>query len=88
MRCLITFDSISSQRPASFSLVLRSNVHDSQAYRDTDMTRESISFIFDPRAMMLSLHIGFSFLRVAVDCESLRDSPVLSFHLKQLLYGT
>ena len=35
-------------------------VHDSEAYRNMDMTRERITFIFDSR------DIGFSFVRAAV----------------------
>ena len=44
-------------------------VHDSQAYRNMDKTRKGISFTFDLRAMLLSLHTGFSFVRAAVACE-------------------
>ena len=33
-----------------------------------EMTRERISFAFDPRDMLLSLQIGFSFVRAAVAC--------------------
>ena len=69
MRYSETFGSISSQRrPASFSLALLSHVHDSQAFRNMDMTRERISFTFDPRYMLLSFNIGFSFVRAAVAC--------------------
>ena len=32
------------------------------------MTRERISFTFDPRDMLLSLQMGFSFVRAAVAC--------------------
>ena len=35
------------------------------------MTRECISFTFDPRDMLLSLQIGFNFVRVAVACAIL-----------------
>ena len=41
-------------------------VHDSQAYRNMEMTRERISFTFDLGNMLLSLQMGFSFVRVAV----------------------
>ena len=34
-----------------------------------DMTRKGISFTFDLRAMLLSPHTGFSFVRAAVTCE-------------------
>ena len=46
-------------------------VHDSQAYRNMEMTRERISFIFDPRDMLLSLQMGVSFVRAAVACAIL-----------------
>ena len=39
-------------------------------YRHMEMTREHISFIFDPKDM-LSLQIGFSFVRDAVACSIL-----------------
>ena len=42
------------------------NFHDSQAYTNTEMTRGRISFKFDPRYMLLSLRMGFSFVRAAV----------------------
>ena len=35
------------------------------------MTRERITFAFDPRDMLLSRHIGFSFVRAAVACAIL-----------------
>ena len=46
-------------------------VHDSQAYRNRDMTGECISFTFDPRDMLLSFHIGFSVITAAVACAIL-----------------
>ena len=33
-----------------------------------EMTKERISFTFDPRDILLSLQIGFSFIRAAVSC--------------------
>ena len=44
------------------------SVHDSQVYRNMEMTREPISFTFDPTDMLLSLQMGFSFARAAVAC--------------------
>ena len=41
-------------------------VHDSQAYRNIEMTRERISFTYDPKDMLFSLQMGFSFVRAAV----------------------
>ena len=46
-------------------------VHDSQAYRNMEMTRERTSFAFDPRNTLLSLQMGFSFVRAAVACAIL-----------------
>ena len=51
-------------------------VHDSKACIYMEMTRMRISFTFDPRNMLLSLRIGFSFVRAAVACailESISD---------------
>ena len=45
--------------------------HDSQAYRKMEMTRERISFTFDPRDMLLSLQMGFSFVTTAMACAIL-----------------
>ena len=53
-------------------------VHDSQAYRNMEMTKKRISIIFDPRDILLS--------KWAV--QSLRESLVSSHHLKQLLQDT
>ena len=41
------------------------------------MSRERISFTFDPRDMLLSLQIGFSFVRAAVACSSLERTSGL-----------
>ena len=49
-------------------------VHNSQANRNMEMTRERISFTFDPRDMLLSSQIGFSFVRAAVAYAFLRTS--------------
>ena len=45
-------------------------VHDSQAYRKTDVTRESISRILELREMLLSIQTGFM-------------GPVLSHHTSE-----
>ena len=72
MKCSIASCSISSQKPAFFSLTLqsRSMIH-RQEYRNMEMTRERISVTFDPRHMLLSLQMGFSFVRAAVACAML-----------------
>ena len=76
MKCSIASGSISSQKPAFFSLTAV-KVHDSQAYRNMEMTRERISFTFDPRDMLLSLQMGFSFVRAAVACAILERTSGL-----------
>ena len=54
-----------------YHLISKACVLDSQAYRNTEMTKERISFTFDPRDMSLSLQTGFSFVRAAVACAIL-----------------
>ena len=59
-------------------------VHDSQAYRKMDVTRERISRIFELREMILSFQIGFNLVNAAVACavlgsiSSLEPSSVLT----------
>ena len=43
-------------------------VHDSQAYRKMDVTREHISHILELREVLLSFQIGFSLVNAAVVC--------------------
>ena len=75
MKCSIAPGSISSQKPAFFNSAVK--VHDSQAYKNMEMTRERISFTFDPRDMLLSLQMGFSFVRAAVACAILERTSGL-----------
>ena len=77
MKCSIASGSISSQKPAFFFSNSAVKVHDSQAYRNMGMTRERISFTFDPRDMLLSLQMGFSFVRAAVACAILERTSGL-----------
>ena len=42
------------------------NVHDTQAYRNMEITRKSIRFTVDPRDILFSLQADFSFVRAAV----------------------
>ena len=51
-------------------------VHDSQAYRNIEMTKERISFTFDQRDILLSLQKGFSFVRSAVACAILNRTYI------------
>ena len=51
-------------------------VHDSQAYRKMDVTRERISRILELREILLSFQTGFSLVNAAVACvipESVSD---------------
>ena len=74
MKCSIASGSISSQKPVFFSLTLQSR---SMIHRHIEMTREPISFTFDPRDMLLSLQMGFSFVRAAVACAILERTSDL-----------
>ena len=77
------YDMLSSLRLhlISKACVLFSNsavkVYHSQAYKNMEMTRERISFTFDPRDMLLSLQMGFSFVRVAMACAILEKTSGL-----------
>ena len=48
-------------------------VHDSQAYRKMDVTRERISRILELRETLLSIQIGFSLVNAAVACAILKS---------------
>ena len=48
-------------------------VHDSQAYRKIDVTRERISRILELREILLSIQIGFSLVNAAVACAILES---------------
>ena len=71
-----SFCSISSQRPAFFSLTLLSRfmVHRHIEIWNMEMTRDHISFTFDPRNMLLSFQFGFNFVRATVACSVIERS--------------
>ena len=52
-------------------------VHDSQAYRKMDVTRECISRILELREILLSIEIGFSLVNAAVACAILQSTSGL-----------
>ena len=81
------FGSISSQRPASFFSSSAVKVQDSKTDRNMDMPWERINFTFDPRDMLLSLHIDFRFVTAAVGCAVFEKPPVLRLHLMHHLLG-
>ena len=56
-------------------------VHDSQAYRKMDVTRERISRILDLREILLSIQIGVSLVNAAVVCNVCKCTDVLRSHL-------
>ena len=48
-------------------------VHDSQAYRKMDVTRERFSHILELRGLFLSIRTGFSLVSLAVFCAILES---------------
>ena len=48
-------------------------VHDSQAYRKVDVTRERVSRILELREILLSFQTGFSLVNAAVVCAILKS---------------
>ena len=48
-------------------------VHDSQAYRKMDVTREHISCILELREILMSFQTGFNFVNAAVVCAILEN---------------
>ena len=48
-------------------------VHDSQAYRKMDVTREHIRRILELREILLSIKTGFSLVNAAVVCAILES---------------
>ena len=57
--------------------VLRHDNSPNNKHGNMEMTRESISFTFYPRDMLLSLQMGFSFVRAAVACAILETTSGL-----------
>ena len=62
-------------------------VHDSQAYRKMDVTRERISRILELREILLSIQTGFSLVNVAVVCAIPESNSGLNPHQLQLSPG-
>ena len=52
-------------------------VHDSQAYRKMDVTRERISRILELKEILLSIQIGFNLVNAAVACAILQSNSGL-----------
>ena len=49
-------------------------VHDSQAYREMDVTRERVSRIMELREILLSFQAGFNLVDAAVACATLEHT--------------
>ena len=60
-------------------------VHDSQAYRTMDVTRERISRILELREILLSIQTGFSLVKAAVLGHYLRK--VFIFRMTLNMFG-
>ena len=58
-------------------------VHDSQAYRKMDVTKERISRILELREILLSIQIGFSLVNAAVACAILESNHRSHDNLQQ-----
>ena len=70
MRCIVSCGS------TSFPWLLRSSsvrVHESQAYRKMDVTREHISCVLELREVLLSFQTGFNLVTAAVACAVLES---------------
>ena len=75
MRCVVSCSSISFLWLVFFFGAVR--VHDSQAYREMDETRECISHILELREILLSFQTGFSLVNAAVACAILPSNSCL-----------
>ena len=64
MRCKRSFDKTSMVYTLLCSSVVR--VHVSHAYKNIDMTNDSISLILERRVMFLSFQVSFSLVSVVV----------------------
>ena len=62
-------------------------VHDLQAYRKMDMTRECISRILELREILLSIQTGFCIVNAAVACAILESISAWNPHQLQLSSG-
>ena len=72
MRCTVSCSSTSFPWLVFFfGALLR--VHDSQAYRKMDVTRDRISRILELRKVLLSFQTGFNLVNAAVACAILEN---------------
>ena len=61
-------------------------VHDSQAYRKMDVTRERISLL-ELREILLSIQTGFSLVNAAVPCAILQSNSGLYLYTELEIMG-
>ena len=76
---------ISPQRFAFFFSSSAVKVHDLQAYKNMAMKSRCIILTFDPGGMLLSLQIGFSFVRDAEACAVLEETSNFSHLLRHCI---
>ena len=76
---------ISPQRFVFFFYSSASKVHDLQAYKNMAMKSGCIILTFDPGGMLLSLQIGFSFVRDAEACAILEETSNFSHLLRHCI---
>ena len=57
-------------------------VHDSQAYKKMDVTRERIIRILELREVLLSIQLGFSLVNAAIVCggENFRFGTLITYN--------
>ena len=73
MSCVVSCSSASFPWLVFFFVSSAGRVHDSQAYRKMDVTRERVSNILEVREMLLSFQIGFDLVNAAVVCAILES---------------
>ena len=71
MRCLASSGSTSFSRLVFFFGLSAVRVHDSQACRKMDVTRERISRIFELGEILMSFQTGFNLVNIDVVCAIL-----------------
>ena len=80
MNKLVTFENVSHSIVAAGSSLVQQI--------PLDMKRERIGFTFDSRDMLLSVHVGFSFIRAAVACAIRERISGFESSSETLLQGT
>ena len=73
MRCVVSCGNTSFLWLVFYVWSSAVRVHDSQAYRKMDVTREHIRLILKLREILLSIQTGFSRVNVAVACSNMES---------------